>query len=172
MQKLMTCNETLLEEILDKNNLDGIIVLIDQMIYLKGERELMTDLISKNILRKELSKLPSEMGYVRKSDVMQILGEQKCVYDVDRIIEELKEATYRIDDSATLSSRDVVNEEDAIDIVKAGGVSDNVCEWIKYDYRTICPKNHDANNPYWRIPDNTDKLKYCPYCGKKIKVVE
>lgn len=82
----------------------------------------MNDLISKNILRKELSKLPSEMGYVRKSEVMQILGEQKCVYDVDRIIEELKEATYRIDDSATLSSRDVVNEEDAIDIVKAGGI--------------------------------------------------
>ena len=47
---------------------------------------------------------------------------------------------------------------------------DDVCEWINYDYRTICPKNHDANNPYWRIPDNTDKLKYCPYCGKKIKV--
>ena len=49
-------------------------------------------------------------------------------------------------------------------------VSDDVCEWFKYDYRTICPKNHDANNPYWRIPDNMDKLKYCPYCGKKIKV--
>lgn len=48
--------------------------------------------------------------------------DRKCVYDVDRVIEKLKEATYRIDDSATLSSRDVVNEEDAIDIVKAGGV--------------------------------------------------
>ena len=56
-------------------------------------------------------------------------------------------------------------------IVKQGDTSDyidNVCEWIKYDYRTICPKNHDTNNPYWRIPDNMDKLKYCPYCGKKI----
>ena len=62
--------------------------------------------------------------------------------------------------------------DDAIEIVKQVGVSDDVCEWIKYDYRTIFPKNHDANNPYWRIPDNTDKLKYCPYCGKKIKVVE
>ena len=60
----------------------------------------MNDLISKRTLRKELSKLSSEMGYVRKSDVMQILGEQKGVYDVDRVIEELKEATYRIDDSA------------------------------------------------------------------------
>ena len=46
------------------------------------------------------------------------------------------------------------------------------CKWIKYDYRTICPKEHDADNPYWRIPENMDKLKYCPYCGKEIRVVE
>lgn len=48
---------------------------------------------------------------------------------------------------------------------------DDFCEWIKYDYRTICPKYHDADNPYWRIPENMDKLKYCPYCGKEIKIV-
>ena len=46
------------------------------------------------------------------------------------------------------------------------------CEWFKYDYRTIAPKNHDVKNPYWRIPENWDKIKYCPYCSKKIKVVE
>lgn len=45
------------------------------------------------------------------------------------------------------------------------------CEWIKYDYRTLAPRNHDVKNPYWRIPENMDKLKYCPYCGKEIKVV-
>lgn len=49
---------------------------------------------------------------------------------------------------------------------------DDFCEWIKYDYRTICPKYHDADNPYWRIPENMDKLKCCPYCGKEIKIVE
>jgi hypothetical protein len=84
----------------------------------------MSDLISKSTLRKELSKLPSEMGYVRKSEVMQILNSQKCAYDVDKLIEELKDATYRIDDSLTLSSRDVINEEDVMDIVRAGGVID------------------------------------------------
>lgn len=41
----------------------------------------MGQLIDKAVLRKELSKLPSEMGFVRKSDVMQILGSQKCVSD-------------------------------------------------------------------------------------------
>lgn len=49
--------------------------------------------------------------------------------------------------------------------------AEEVCEWIKYDYRTITPRNHDADNPYWRIPENMDKLKFCPYCGKKIKVI-
>lgn len=43
------------------------------------------------------------------------------------------------------------------------------CQWIKYDYRTVCPKEHDIDNPYWRIPENRkDVLKYCPYCGKEI----
>ena len=45
-------------------------------------------------------------------------------------------------------------------------------KWIKYDYKTICPKEHDANNPYWRIPENMDKVKYCPYCGKEIVIEE
>lgn len=49
---------------------------------------------------------------------------------------------------------------------------EDFCEWIKYDCRTICPKYHDADNPYWRIPENMDKLKHCPYCGKEIKIVE
>ena len=42
----------------------------------------MGQLIDKTALRKELSKLPSEMGFIRKSDVMQILGSQKCAYNI------------------------------------------------------------------------------------------
>lgn len=42
----------------------------------------MGQLIDKTVLRKELSKLPSEMGFVRKSDVMQILSSQKCAYNM------------------------------------------------------------------------------------------
>ena len=42
----------------------------------------MGQLIDKTVLRKELSKLPSEMGFVRKSDVMKTLGSQKCAYNI------------------------------------------------------------------------------------------
>ena len=48
------------------------------------------------------------------------------------------------------------------------------CKWIKYDYKTMCPKEHiDIDSPYWRIPENRmDALKYCPYCGKEIEVTK
>lgn len=45
------------------------------------------------------------------------------------------------------------------------------CKWIRYDYRTMCPENHDVDDPYWRIPENRmDALRYCPYCGKEIEL--
>ena len=43
----------------------------------------MSDLINKSILRKELSQLPSEMGYVRISDVMQILDRQNTINKIE-----------------------------------------------------------------------------------------
>lgn len=46
------------------------------------------------------------------------------------------------------------------------------CIWIKYDHRTICPRECGGENPYWRIPENMDNLKYCPYCGREIEVTD
>lgn len=40
-------------------------------------------------------------------------------FDLENVIEKLKSAVYRIDDSATLSSRDVINEEDVFEILKS-----------------------------------------------------
>lgn len=60
--------------------------------------------------------------------------------------------------------------EYALESVENNQEEEEYCEWFKYDYRTIVPKKHDVDNPYWRIPENMDKLKYCPYCGKIIKV--
>ena len=56
----------------------------------------MGQLIARTVLRKELSKLTSEMGFVRKSDVMQTLGSQKCAYNIkeekNKILDEVLKA--------------------------------------------------------------------------------
>ena len=155
----------------------------------------MSDLISRSELIKHFEAIQQQENVVGLEFIATIdeIKEQPTAYDVDKVVEELKIikedalaeyniGEYNLDNnignSIAENYRKDMNEgkcfacDEAIEIVKQGGVSDDVCEWIKYDYRTICPKNHDVNTPYWRIPDNMDKLKYCPYCGKKIKVVK
>ena len=66
----------------------------------------------------------------------------------------------------------------AIEIVKQGGVADDVCEW-KYPIDIFDNVEFEVGcnqKPLERgiVPNNfsfTDFL-YCHYCGKKIKVVE
>lgn len=61
-----------------------------------------------------------------------------------------------------------------IEIVKQGGAgTDDVCEW-ESDYKFISDKykrvtgcGHEFYDLHHAVP-----FKYCPYCGKKIKVVE
>ena len=70
----------------------------------------MGQLIDKTVLRKELSKLPSEMGFVRKSDVMQILGRQKCAYNIkEEQNKTLDEVLKTCDIECGLYSGDVKN---------------------------------------------------------------
>ena len=70
----------------------------------------MGQLIDKTALRKELSKLPSEMGFVRKSDVMRILGSQKCTYNIkEERNKTLDEVLKTCDIECGLYSGDVKN---------------------------------------------------------------
>ena len=69
-------------------------------------------------------------------------------------------------------------KKNAIEIVKQGCVSDDVCEW-KYtkeimdnaEFKVGCNQNALKRGI---VPNNFSyhDFKYCPYCGKKIKVVE
>ena len=83
-------------------------------------------------------------------------------YDVDKVVKELetnKQNALEVEES--IKEYNVWNE--AIEIVKQGGVSDDVCEWKKYpfDWFTGC----DGYRIYNKQGD------YCPRCGKKIKIV-
>ena len=56
---------------------------------------------------------------------------------------------------------------DAIEIVKQGGVDNDVCEWKLTDTKKVMPYKTSCGNE--DLYDNS--YIYCPYCGKKIKIV-
>ena len=112
---------------------------------------------------------------------IEAVEEQPTAYDIDKVVEELEEMIHpkqlyfckyakggckHLDNNDMDCMECVV--ENAIEIVKQGGVSDDVCEWHKV-------KNGNAYkcNTHAEIHDSRvlDWCK-CPYRGEKIKVVE
>ena len=103
--------------------------------------------------------------------MMNYFDEQPTAYDIDKIVEELEKREEHYVEMLDWQGQSAIC--DAIEIVKQGGVSDDVCEWKFEDeeanlYLTGCQQRQ-------LIFDGTPKengYRYCPYCGKKIKEVE
>ena len=97
-------------------------------------------------------------------------------YSITNIVEELEKLKSNLGFGGTLQTMYADNKIDkAIEIVKHVDMSNNVCEWKIFD-------NSLTNEPQWVYEttcrkyvgeEHTSKaFVYCPYCGKKIKVVE
>ena len=69
------------------------------------------------------------------------------------------------------SESEVIELKDAIEIVKQGGVSDDVCEWkyndSEYYFESSCKHLHI----FMSGGPKENEYRFCPYCGKKIKIV-
>ena len=110
---------------------------------------------------------------------LRLLDNEPTAYDIDRVVEELeKNASRYTKKYATPYGNNGYKDIKAIEIVKQGGVSDDVCKW-KYtkeimdnaEFKVGCNQNALKRGI---VPNNFSyhDFKYCPYCGKKIKVVE
>ena len=108
-----------------------------------------------------------------KKMVIDTIKNMPTAYSVDKIVEELE--CDRCESCSLLevcagSKYCLKCHEKIIEIVKQGGVSDDVCEWksvkLNYEWKPSCEPNSTYNvcGVAW--------FKRCPYCGKKIKVVE
>ena len=88
-------------------------------------------------------------------------------YSVDKVVEELEaDSSVKLYGSQN-SDNYMIPVKRAIEIVKQGGVYDNVCEWKQTStavYRTSCGYKLEE---YFET-----NACYCKQCGKKIKVVE
>ena len=99
------------------------------------------------------------------SEVFKRVREMPTVYDIDKVVDELKELkAYAVYEDINADTKWL---DKAIEIVKQGGVSDNVCEW-KQD--NMCETVYRVCGGCFTSVYQKD-FKYCPYCGKNIKIV-
>ena len=99
------------------------------------------------------------------SEVFKRVREMPTVYDIDKVVDELKELkAYAVYEDINADTKWL---DKAIEIVKQGGVSDNVCEW-KQD--NMCETVYRVCGGCFTSAYQKD-FKFCAYCGKKIKIV-
>ena len=115
------------------------------------------------------------------NEVFEEIKNMPIAYSVDKVVKELEtkenEAILKAPNTSDLQNPDYqkwmmksYGFKEAIEIVKQGGVTDDVCEWksvkLNYEWKPSCEPNSTYNvcGVAW--------FKRCPYCGKKIKVVD
>lgn len=128
----------------------------------------MSDLISRSALIKHFETIQQQENVVGLEFVATIdeIKGQPTAYSVDKVVEELELHSFELG-TDTLPVH-YVRLNEAIEIVKQGGVSDDVCEW-KQD--NIFETVYRVCGGFSTTAYQTD-FEFCPYCGKKIKVVE
>ena len=115
----------------------------------------------------------SKMIYDAIQNCVSCVEEQPTAYDIDKVIAKLEEldvksiTRYKNGNFGDFDGIEYyIKEREAIEIVKQGIVSDDVCEW-SYDIQFEFAKSKCGFMDTHRIAFT--KLKYCPYCGKKIR---
>ena len=107
------------------------------------------------------------------------IDKEPTAYSVEKVVEEFEENASRytkkyLTPYGNNGYRDVkaISVKKAIEIVKQGYVSDDVCEWkyndSEYYFESSCKHLHI----FMSDGPEENEYRFCPYCGKKIKVVE
>ena len=91
-------------------------------------------------------------------------------YDIDKVVEELYEKRTEIllsnDYECEIINYCIDNFDKAIEIVKQDDISDNMCEWRKFNGNSCLFETSCGN-----ISGMYRGFNFCPYCGKKINIV-
>ena len=103
--------------------------------------------------------------------VIDTIKNQPTAYSVDKVVEELKtDSSVKLYGSGN-SDNYLIPVKRAIEIFKQGGVSDDVCEWKYNDTEYYWESSCEHLHIFMSDGPEENEYKYCPYCGKKIKVV-
>ena len=105
------------------------------------------------------------------ADLQHLLDEQPTAYGVDKVAEELEKQSKPLGIRFIPDER-YIKEKKAIEIVKQGIASDDVCEYRITDkvVYASCNNKQIASTFCWH--NECGDYKYCPYCSKKIKILD
>ena len=101
-----------------------------------------------------------------------VISEQPTAYSVDKVVEELEEKAGTVNVIGYGTIYEAINKDVAIEIVNQGGVSDDVCEWKYNDSEYYFESSCEHLHIFMSDGPKENEYRFCPYCGKKIKVVE
>lgn len=139
--------------------------LIDAENFSKAMKDYFTDMVTHHKYNADCIDC--------NADLQHLLDNQQTTYDIDKTVEELEENASRytkkyITPYGNNGYKDTkaVSIHKAVEIVKHGCVSDDVCECrllkgYNFLHKTSCGDVFEMENGF----------KFCPYCGKKIKIV-
>ena len=133
----------------------------------------MSDLISRSELLTRIRLNYNNHQNISAGAIKDMIDTMPTAYSVDKVVEELKcdrcESCNFLEVCAGSKCCGKCHEK-AIEIVKQGGVSDDFCEWTQSGDMAISP--HTFSKYKIKQCDGLYALSTCPYCGKKIKMVE
>ena len=139
----------------------------------------MSDLISRSELIKELNKYCGNQRYLVSENIREIINNQPTAYYVDKVVKELQKNASRYTKKYTTpygnngyKDTKAISIRKAIEIVKQGGVSDDVCEWKYKDSEYYFESSCEHLHIFMSDGPKENEYRFCPYCGNKIKVVE
>ena len=146
--------------------------LIDAENFSKAMKDYFTDMITHHKYNVDCVDC--------NANLQHLLDEQPTTtYDVDKVVAELEENAGRytkkyVTPYGNNGYRDTkaISIHKAIEIVKQGGVSDDVCEYRITDKMVYASCNNKQIASAFCWFNECGDYKYCPYCGKRIKVVE
>lgn len=122
----------------------------------------MSDLISRSEL---INKIRGIVPGSQDVDfIVRLIENQPTTYNIDKVVEELES-----DDRHTFDG--CINKRKAIEIVKQGVISDDVCEWKYNDTEYYWESSCDHLHIFMSDGLKENEYDFCPYCGKKIKIV-
>ena len=104
--------------------------------------------------------MTSEEPFINKPCISQ----EPCEDVISR--EALLKMQYRIDDSATLSARDVVNVEDIKD-APVITPKEKVGHWVLHKESSVFGNIYKCSE--CNITNGNKFFKFCPYCGARME---